>query len=74
MRLRSRSGCASLTSGQVGSEHQHVDEKTDDVLELRAVPIRDGRADDDVCLAGALVKQRQECSHQGHERGRAVPA
>ena len=52
---------------QVGPQRQRVHEQTDDAIELRPSAARDGRADDDVVLAGIAQHQRLERGEQHDE-------
>jgi hypothetical protein len=58
-------------AGQVGAQHQGVDEEADELLDLGAVAVGDRGADDDVVLARVLGQQRGVRGEEGHEGGRA---
>ncbi len=53
---------------QVEPQHQAVDEKADERLQLRPRAAGEGRAHDDVRLARVTVQQRGERGEQQHER------
>ena len=62
-------------AGEVGAQHQRVDEEPDQPFEFRAGVARDGRADDDVLLSRVAVEQHVEGREQGHvERNVRPPA
>ena len=57
--------------GNVGAQHQGVDEEADQGLQLLATAPGFGRAHADVILAGVAVEQDIVCSQQGHEGRRS---
>ena len=57
---------------QVGAQHQRVDEEADQPLQLAAGTVGDGRAEDDVVLAGVAVHEGLKGGEQGHEERDAV--
>ncbi len=60
--------------GEVGAQHQVVDEGAHQALQLGAAAAGDGGADADVLLAGVAVKQRLEAGEQHHEGSAALAA
>ncbi len=54
------------------AQRHRVHEEPDDALELLTGPVGDGRADDDVLLAGVAVQQDVERGEQHAERGDPV--
>ena len=56
---------------EIRAQHEGIDEEADEVLGLGLVAAGDGRADDDVLLAGVAVEQGLESGQEGHERGDA---
>ncbi len=58
-------------AGEVGAQHQGVEEHPDQPLDLGASAAGDRRADDDVGLAGEPVQQHLEGGEEGHEERRA---
>ena len=67
---RSKRGLA----GQIGAQHEGVDEEPDETLDVRAGATRDGRAHHDVLLAGVAIQQRLKRGQQRHEQGDAFLA
>ncbi len=60
--------------GDACAQGQGVDEEADESLGLRAVAACDGRADDEVVLAGVAVQQRVPGGQQHHEERGVVLA
>ncbi len=60
-------------AGEVGAQHQDVDEEPDQALELGPMAIGDERAHRDIVLPAVAVQQGLEGRQQGHEQGDAVP-
>ncbi len=57
-----------------GAQHQGVEEEADQALELGLIAAGDGRADDDVVLAGVAAEHELEGGQQGHEGCGALTA
>ncbi len=57
-----------------GAQHQGVEEEADEALELGLVAAGDGRADDDVVLAGVAAEHELEGGQQSHEGRGALTA
>ena len=59
-------------AGKITAQREHVDEESDQPLELRQIAIGDRRPDDQVGLPGHPADQRLKRRQKGHEKGRAV--
>ena len=57
-------------SGQIRAKHQGVQEKTDEILNLRAVAVGNRRADADVILPGVPIQQSLKSGQHHHKEGR----
>ena len=53
---------------QIGAQHERVDEKADQALDLRPVSIRNRSANHDIALSGVAVQQNLERGQQRHEQ------
>ncbi len=53
-------------SGEVGSQHQGIDEEADQALVFGPGAPRDRRANDEVILSGIPVKEGEEGGQDGH--------
>jgi hypothetical protein len=67
-----------LLEGQLGrgldAEDEGVEEEANQGLGLGAGAVGDGRADEQIALAGEAVEQHREGREQGHEEGDALAA
>src|SRR5258708_21373760 len=55
-------------SGENCAQRHGIDEKADEAFHFRALAVGEGRADNNVLLAGISGKQRLECGQQGHKQ------
>ncbi len=69
-------GCQRLTergaAGQVGAQHQGVEEEANQVFGLRVGAVGNGGTDDHIRLVGVAVEPDLKGSQHGHEEGGAL--
>ncbi|SAK90537.1 hypothetical protein AWB76_06553 [Caballeronia temeraria] len=54
-------------AGEIGTQHERIDEQADERFDLRMRTISDGRTDCDIGLSGKACEQRLEHGEQQHE-------
>src|SRR5882762_6779799 len=61
-------------TGQVGAQHERVDEEPDEALQLCVRAARNGRAHQDVVLSRVAMKKGLKRRQQFHEEGATSPS
>ncbi len=59
-------------AGQVGTQHEGVDEEADEIVESGITPAGDREAHGDISIRTDLRERRQQCGLDDHEGGRVV--